>query len=221
MPVRVVSTQLVEAGVDLDFPVVYRAWAGLDSIAQAAGRCNREGRLNEKGILGETHVFVPPQRKLPYLLRRGADTATELTTLPDFDIENPAVFGRYFGLFYSGLITTGAETLDLLTRDVPNVFFRTVGDRFRLIKDDAQRPVFVRYADGERLIEQLRRSGPNRDLLRALQRYTVNLHLRQFEQNIRDIQEIPPGFWVWNGQYDRNYGVDLFGDGLSPEDSVI
>jgi CRISPR-associated endonuclease/helicase Cas3 len=215
----VISTQLVEAGVDMDFPAVYRAWAGLDSIAQAAGRCNREGRLDG---LGKVHVFVPRPRKLPYLVRRGADTASELIGLAGFDLEQPEAFHRYFSLFYGGLIATGTDILDMLKRDVPNVPFRTVGDRFRLIEDAGQRPVFVRSdQNAERLIEQLRHGGPNRDLLRALQRYAVTLYEYDLKRLWRDIQEIPPGFLVWNGLYDKNCGLDIFGDGLSVEASVV
>jgi CRISPR-associated endonuclease/helicase Cas3 len=220
--IRVVSTQLVEAGVDIDFPVVYRAWAGLDSVAQVAGRCNREGRLNEKGCLGEVHVFVPPKPSRPGLLRKGEDIAKRLMTVPGFNPEHPDAFRQYFGLFYGRLVDTGADILDQLVRDAPNVPFRTVGDCFRLIKDDDQRPLFVHYgAVADRLIEELRFAGPTRDLLRKLQRYTVNLYAWQFDRLKRDVVEVQPGYWVWNGRYDDSFGADAFGEGLSPEDSVV
>ena len=69
-PCRLVSTQLIEAGVDIDFPILYRAMAGLDSIVQAAGRCNREGKLAH----GAVYVFQPPSQPPPGVLRRGLET---------------------------------------------------------------------------------------------------------------------------------------------------
>ena len=69
-PCRLVSTQLIEAGVDIDFPILYRAMAGLDSIVQAAGRCNREGKLAD----GAVYVFQPPSQPPPGVLRRGLET---------------------------------------------------------------------------------------------------------------------------------------------------
>lgn len=89
----VISTQLVEAGVDIDFPVVYRAMAGLDSIAQAAGRCNREGKLNAEGKLGKVVVFNAPRRAPVGTLRKATETAERLCKQ---GLDNP--IKRYFAL---------------------------------------------------------------------------------------------------------------------------
>ncbi|WP_419607186.1 CRISPR-associated helicase Cas3', partial [Thiolapillus sp.] len=95
-PMRVVSTQLVEAGVDLDFPVVYRALAGLDSIAQAAGRCNREGRLAS----GEVVVFVPPEPAPPGMMRRAAAKTVSVLAGNGDDPLARSNFSTFFRLFY-------------------------------------------------------------------------------------------------------------------------
>lgn len=110
-------------------------------------------------------------------------------------------------------LTPSASVLD--------VAFRTVGENFRLIEDN-QRTLFVHYDEtSESLIRQLHFGGPTGDLLRRLQRYTVNLPEWLFQRLQRDIVEEWTGYWVWNGRYDEDYGVDVFGDGLSPEATII
>lgn len=166
-PVRVVSTQLVEAGVDLDFPVVYRALGGLDSLAQAAGRCNREGKLPG---LGEIRVFHAPTKPPPGVPRVAHEATLDLLRRdPDLDLLAPASHQEYFRLLY--------RTRDLDQRGIQelraSLRFREVARQFRIIEDDYTAPIVVPYRDFERHVSTIEHAGPSRDRLRALQRYTV------------------------------------------------
>ena len=231
LPVRVISTQLVEAGVDIDFPVVYRALAGLASIAQVAGRCNREGKLNTEGRLGEVHVFVPPKPSPIGLLRKGEDKTRELCSLPGFDPQQPELFTRYFELFYSTINDKGSRFHDWLIKDVnPDLFFqfRTAAENFKLIDDQAQRPVIVRYGRSEKLLNQLRFAGPTREIMRQLQRYTVNLPTRMVGI-MRDnglLEEVDPKkapdiIAQCNLRlYDKKVGLDIYKENLPIEDLI-
>lgn len=181
LPVRVVSTQLVEAGVDLDFPVVYRAMAGLDSIAQAAGRCNREGRLSGKG---RVIVFNPPRPSPSGLQLKAEQAAQQVLRDSSGEPLTPANYARYFDRFYS--VMNGYDqhgVLSLLTRDAAKgqFQFRTAAQKFQLIPDQGQRPVFVQWGEGMALIERLKRDQPHRELMRRLQRQTVTLYDRQWK----------------------------------------
>lgn len=190
-PVRVISTQLVEAGVDIDFPVVYRALAGLDSIAQAAGRCNREGKLNAEGKRGKVVVFSPPHPSPAGLLRKGEDAAKWLLR-NSFPVDlTPEMFSKYFTFFYGSVNTI--DKPDFVNRMITDAGegafqFRTLSHNFHLIDDAAQKSIIVQYRntrtgkDSSELIEALRRAGMSRSLGRKLQRFVVTVDVKTFEK---------------------------------------
>src|SRR5262249_15340576 len=133
-PVRVISTPLVEAGVDVDFPVVYRALSGLDSIAQAAGRCNRNGKLPH---LGQVKVFVAPNPVPRGLTRTREYKTRELLHGLSGDPLSPEWFKRYFDLLY-GAVDTDAKGMVALTQvddTCLGLSFRTLANRFKLIDE--------------------------------------------------------------------------------------
>lgn len=222
IPTRVVSTQLVEAGVDVDFPVVYRALAGLDSIAQAAGRCNREGQLEQ----GEVVVFVPPQTAPPGLLRKGEDACRSVLHAHIGTPLERALFARYFEKLYHACDLDAQNIADFLKVDEHlAVNFRTAAEKFKLIQDEDSAPVVVRYRgldgnDGtvDELLNTLRMHGTKRWLMRKLQRYTVTVHYREAMKMVSqdDVEEIIPGLFlqVSDWLYDERLGLSL--DGRPP-----
>lgn len=204
-PVRVVATQLVEAGVDLDFPAVYRAFAGLDSIAQAAGRCNREGRLQR----GQVHVFVGEKDAPAGTLRMAETAAKEVLHGHNGDALDRGLFEPYFRRFYEQQDRDAKTIVDKLEPHRPSfgiTGFKQAAEAFKLIDNDetGYRSVLVPYcrnADDntfDKLTGTLRRDGPARWLLRKLQRYSVSLPPHEFEalRDRGDIEEIVPDFWM-------------------------
>lgn len=181
LPCRVVSTQLVEAGVDLDFPVVYRAMAGLDSLAQAAGRCNREGGLP----CGEVFVFTPegrltPRNRLPPFLVRPVDATR--ATLRQHGVDPLALAATR--AYFQELYWREGEWLDskgLMARIEEGAGgqsfpFPGIAKDLKIIEEYSV-PVVVPWDDSAReAVAALEYAEfPARLLLRRLQRYTVAL----------------------------------------------
>jgi CRISPR-associated helicase Cas3 len=131
MPCRLISTQCVEAGVDVDFPVVYRAFGPLDSIAQAAGRCNRSGKLSG---LAPVHIFVPEDSRLyPKGAYEQAASVAEalLKSSGELDIHDPETFRRYYTTLYE--ITGNTDISDEFATALAAWHFPLVAEKYRLI----------------------------------------------------------------------------------------
>ncbi len=173
-PCRVISTQVIEAGVDVDFPAVYRAAAGLDSVAQAAGRCNREGRLTDdtgQSRPGRVVVFDYDEKahRPPPFVRHAAGHFREVAPEHEADLLAPGAIEAYFRLHYwqqggedgrgwdkgrggeSVMTCFGGVSGEPLHHQ-----FREGAQRYRFI-DDSQVSILVPYGRGEQLIKELER----------------------------------------------------------------
>ena len=189
LPCAIVATQLVEAGVDIDFPVVYRALAGLETLAQAAGRCNRAMKLPEPGRFvvyraGRPHdtdediLDSRPPRGTPRLGMEVALSEYFARCIPD--LHDPMLFPEYAGKILSKLDTDsrGIRALE------DNWDFEEVEKGFRMI-DETHISVVAPYGDAPLLLRELRQDGPTRQRFRALQRYTVGLSTHIFDALFR------------------------------------
>ena len=187
VPVRLVATSLVEAGVDFSFPEVWRAETGLDSVAQAAGRCNREGELGP--TLGRVVVFRPAEQTAPPGLRLPAQCAAA-TARHFADPLAPDAVRAYFRALYSN---RGDAFFDSATLDgtrypiLPGIRaggsggrfdFDSIARAFRMIADDEPTVIVPWRAmpddrAAETLLARIAVAGLSRDDLRAVQRYAV------------------------------------------------
>jgi CRISPR-associated endonuclease/helicase Cas3 len=181
-PVRLVATSLIEAGVDVDFPEVWRAETGLDSVAQAAGRCNREG----KTTAGRVVVFTPAAHKLPRAFTASRDSARLPLQMPDpLGLEAIEAYFQalYFNRGYEALDTVKIDDrvgiIPAIERTAPALDFpfASIASDFRMI-DETMRPVIVPWAEQrdevDRLLAALRGSEvPPAQIFRKLQQYTV------------------------------------------------
>ncbi len=177
-PCRVVSTSLVEAGVDFSFALVLRAEAGLEQIVQAAGRCNRNGKLGE-GRYGEVLVFVAEGRKPLAALVANVEVGREIMRHHE-NPQLPDAIQAYYGMLYHrrtpadldrhGILEICAGKADSL--DFP---FETIAKAMRLI-DDVMEPVIVPLDDEARkAVAALRHVDKPGALARVLQRHTIGV----------------------------------------------
>lgn len=179
---RVISTSLVEAGVDVDFPVVYRALAGLDSIIQAGGRCNREGT---PGVIGGTVYIYESERPAPKMLAQNVAAARHVLETYE-DIASPQAVEAYFReLLYVNKGMNALDEPEILKLCASQTFpFAEVARRFRII-DTAQYTVYIPTPESQPLLEELTRFGPSRELMRKLGQYAVGVYPQHY-QLLRD-----------------------------------
>lgn len=210
-PVRLVATQCVEAGVDLDFPTVIRAWGPLDAIIQAAGRCNREGRSSQ---LGRLRVFTPePTPNAKDYPTDAYEQATQIAQMifrrrgaSGMKLNDPAFITAYYRELYDLAGVIQAPASREILKAVENGSFPDVASLYRLIKQDAIN-VLVPYAPQQALFDSLHTQADDTGLtaawMRAARPLTVSLYRPKDTDPIWDaLLPVPVAGWKQHEQND-------------------
>lgn len=220
-PCRLIATQVVEAGVDVDFPVVMRALGPLDRIVQAAGRCNREGRRAQ----GRVVIFELQGGRAPRgVYRTGIDEARIILRQPDVDLHMPRTYTEYFEKLFKNALLDKPK----IQEKRQYLQFESVANAYRLITDETQPLVVLHYdtAAVQRLLCEGRGrlqhgSLPPLYWYQHIQQYTVNLYRYELKL-LRDrglLQSEPElGLTLYAGEYDPLLGVQ---SEIDPADLVV
>lgn len=204
--IRIVSTQLIEAGVDMDFPVVFREEAGLDSILQAAGRCNREGK--QKSSI--TFVFsLSKERPLPKGEMQDANNA-RLNIGECQDWFAPDTMTSYFKQLYCRQNSFDVKDIKHYLYNPKELCFATAAKEFQMIDDNGIN-VVICWKNSIELVQQLIEIGPSYLLMKKLAKYMVNINKTDFNTlaNMGVISEKKEGLFVvdYKQQYDERIGL--------------
>ncbi|MBK6608178.1 MAG: CRISPR-associated helicase Cas3' [Leptospiraceae bacterium] len=180
MRILTVSTQLVEAGVDFDFPIVYRAIAPLDSIIQAAGRCNREGKLKDENgnpLLGKVFVFRMANMGMPY--DSAYKTATEFTVTYLKDkkdrLSSPEIYTEYYRTLLNLFLNEDKANIDESRK---NLEFKNVAERYKIIDSPAMSVFISEYnSESKDLLDEMNATKfISQSVYRRMQPYLVQLY---------------------------------------------
>ena len=225
-PCRVIATSLIEAGVDVDFPLVMRAEAGLDSVAQAAGRCNREGKRPSENSF--VWIFAPEEqwKAPPELATQAAVMRLTANSFSD-DLLSTQAVAAYFAELYQlkGSELDNKKILKMhndagQSLDFP---FQTIVDKFRMIESHMQPLIIPFDGEAENLISSLQHADHIGGLLRKLQPYTVQIPEKALAALYKAGRIEPINEKNVGKQFYTLIGLDLYDEvaGLSWEDTAF
>ena len=211
LPCRVVSTSLIEAGVDVDFPTVFREVAGLDSILQAAGRCNRE---RKRAAQDSVVTVFRSETKTPDTIKINVGVAQNVMQ-GRADISSQDIITKYFTELLDLERKQDCKSVLTLIEKGP-LAFQTIAEQFKLIENDSK-TIYIPLGEGEALVQRLQVGERSRTLFRKLGQYGVSIYETEFKA-LADAGDILPvdsetgeDLWVLVNTrlYDERTGLSL------------